>query len=92
MRPRNPSTFEDKKLGWKMYEVTRYSSTDLEIQGPSQNGGRHTCVGEHKCQLSSAQQCDSKSMMVYGGGPWVSNPWPDKEIYPTKDKHEMHVE
>ena len=35
------------------------------------------------------QQCDSKSMMVYGG-PWVYNPWPEKEIYLIKDKHEMH--
>ena len=44
----------------------------------------------HCCQLSSAQQCDSKSIMVYEGGPWVYNPWPDKEIYLAKDKHQMH--
>ena len=46
----------------------------------------------HILSTQQVQQCDSKSMMVYGGGPWVYNPWPDKEIYVTKDKHEMHVE
>ena len=44
----------------------------------------------HNLSTQQVQQCDSKSITVYEGGPWVYNPWPDKEIYLTKDKHEMH--
>ena len=29
--------------------------------------------------------CDSKSIMFYGEGPRVYDPWPDQEIYPTRD-------